>query len=144
MKNRFMINGEVTTIFVQYLGKTITTIIDTKDLPIAQSFNGTWTACFGSKRSKLYIQGMVYMKRNGDKPAYSKQFSFARLLMGFPEGLVVDHINDDSLDNRRSVNLQAITSGENVRKQIKMRGKGVYRTVKRKAIDCGLGHYYDA
>ena len=144
MKNRFMINGDVTTIFVKYLDRTITTIIDTKDLPIAQSFNGTWTACFGSKRSKLYIQGMVYMKRNGNKPAHKKQFFLARLLMGFPEGLVVDHINDDSLDNRRSVNLQAITNGENVRKQIKMRGKGVYRTVKRMARERGIGHYYDA
>lgn len=35
-----------------------------------------------------------------------------RLIMGFPEGLVVDHINDDPLDNRRE-NLRIVTRGQN-------------------------------
>ncbi|OUS73004.1 hypothetical protein B1748_23640 [Paenibacillus sp. MY03] len=142
MKNRFKIEGDIATIYIPYLDQVLETIIDTKDLPVAQSFIGTWRA-FSTRPGKYYIGGGIFFRRNGNIPGHTKQFTLARLLMGFPEELVVDHINDNSLDNRRSVNLQAITSSENVKKQIKKRGKGVYRTVRRRAGELGLGHLYD-
>ncbi|MDP1931912.1 MAG: HNH endonuclease [Gammaproteobacteria bacterium] len=37
-----------------------------------------------------------------------------RLIMGFPERMEIDHINGNSLDNRRS-NLRVVTRSENAR-----------------------------
>jgi hypothetical protein len=54
-----------------------------------------------------------YAVRNVGKWKATKHQSMHRLLMGNPKGKVVDHINGNSLDNRRS-NLQAISNRQNL------------------------------
>lgn len=114
MKNAFEIRGEITAIFIPYKGEIKETLIDTADLEIASSFKGRWTITKNpnTKKDKFYVFGALYKR---DKLALH------RLLMNFPKGLDVDHINDDSLNNRRSTNLQAITRSENVKKQVRNR-----------------------
>lgn len=62
-------------------------------------------------------QGKTYMKNK--KLGYLHRF-----LMNSPEGLVVDHINGDSLDNRRC-NLRVVTGSENNMNRIDSRIAGV-------------------
>lgn len=118
MKNRYEIDGDVTKIYMNYKGNEMVTIIDTADLEKVNSITGSWRPRKAlDQKNKFYVYSSVYIKKSQEKLAHYKHFALSRFLMDFPEGLVVDHINDDSLDNRKSVNLQAISNGDNVRKQ---------------------------
>jgi hypothetical protein len=69
-----------------------------------------------------------------------------RLLMGEPKGMCVDHINHDTLDNRKG-NLRICTLGQNNintvgRKNRKSKYKGVYyRPLKKLRPWCARGGY---
>jgi len=68
---------------------------------------------------KLYIHRVghfFYVRVNPTKIALH------RLIMNPPKGLVVDHINRNPLDNRRS-NLRIVTIQENLRNQIRPNNK---------------------
>ncbi len=66
-----------------------------------------------------------------------RQIHMARQLMQPPPGMEVDHINHDTLDNRRRVNLRICSRQENLRNRRKFTGcsshfKGVCRTKRAK------------
>jgi len=67
-----------------------------------------------------------------------------RALLDAPEGMLVDHINHDPLDNRRS-NLRLCTQTENLANQRKTRGssafKGVYWDRSRQAWAAQIGRH---
>jgi len=84
------------------------TLIDTKSLEILNDFEGTFRATWNESTKSYYVHG--YDRRLGPK----KNVMLHRLLTGAPEGLVVDHINHNTLDNRMD-NLRVVTQSENVR-----------------------------
>jgi hypothetical protein len=55
--------------------------------------------------------GMMYAKMKAGK--YGPTFSMQQFILQTPTGLVSDHINRNSLDNRR-INLRAVTNSENL------------------------------
>lgn len=76
------------------------TLIDAADLEKVQAHY--WNAAWGSKFT-YYVVGRVD----------GLGISLHRWLVNPAAGLVVDHINGDGLDNRRSVNLRPATRSEN-------------------------------
>ena len=78
-------------------------IIDADDVPLVSAFN--WTADVN--------QWTVYATR-WDRLADGKQRAtkLHRFILTAPDGMVVDHINGDGLDNRRA-NLRLATSAGN-------------------------------
>jgi hypothetical protein len=88
------------------------TIVDDEDFE--------WLSKYRWNISKIkYARGYV----NG------KVESMHRLILGLTDPkILVDHINSDGLDNRRS-NLRTCTSQENLRNMRKHRGKSKYRGV---------------
>ena len=64
--------------------------------------------CYGKLRWHLSDNGYVVRRNN------HKTIRLHRLVLDCPEGLVIDHINRDKLDNRRC-NLRCVTQAENVR-----------------------------
>jgi hypothetical protein len=81
-------------------------LIDTEDLSIVDSLPGTWCAVWSKN------VGSFYARMNPVKGMTSK-VQMHRLIMGEPEGLVVDHENHDTLDNRRSCNIRIVHNDEN-------------------------------
>jgi hypothetical protein len=81
-------------------------VIDIEDLPKAQSIPGRWYAQYRHHRGTYYVAGGL---GDGDKKVL-----LHRLLTDCPEGMVVDHQNHDTLDNRRKSNLKVCTNQENL------------------------------
>ena len=59
-------------------------------------------------RKDGYVAKSIYNKLTGER----KQIRMHREIMNFPDGMEIDHINGDKLDNRRE-NLRICTMGQN-------------------------------
>jgi hypothetical protein len=106
MKNKYEIHGETTVIFLCHKDGSISeTLIDTSDLPLMEGFNGTWHAFDGI--SGLYVAGNYKITTNKWTVV-----PLHRFLLKPNKNEVVDHINHNTLDNRRS-NLRISTKSEN-------------------------------
>jgi hypothetical protein len=79
-------------------------IVDSADLPRVSPHR--WYVVRGRKRGTPYVGTRL----TGETHATMLH----RLIMDAPEGLVVDHINGDTLDNRRA-NLRVTTQGNNAK-----------------------------
>lgn len=109
MKNDYEIRGDVTAIFLnRKSGASMETIIDTDDLPKAKEFKGTWYGAFYKNGNCYRVQGNDRTCKSGSQ----KNVMFHRFITDAPDGLLVDHINHDTSDNRRS-NLRFATNSEN-------------------------------
>lgn len=81
------------------VGQDLVAIVDDEDFERISQFD--WIA--RKIEGKVYAVKMLYLHR---------------VIMNAPAGMVVDHINGDSLDNRRS-NLRLCTPAENARNRSK-------------------------
>lgn len=108
MKNEYEIRGDITAIILNRKnGEKLETLVSTSDLEKLKSFNCSWYAMLHASKNCFYVKGRTPMA----KGKY-KEFLLHRWLFDNPEGLVIDHINHDTLDNTRA-NLRAITQAQN-------------------------------
>jgi hypothetical protein len=112
IKNRHEIRGNKAIIFLERrYAKTLRAVIDVDDLEKAQSITGKWLATY-TNHTNYVITVEVIDGKKVTTPLH--RFLYEHI----PEGLVVDHINHDTLDNRRSKNLRVVTVGENARNRM--------------------------
>lgn len=86
-------------------------LIDKEDLPIAKS-------------RKWHKNDMGYAVWRGSIDGKKQTIRMHRLIARTPEGMVTDHINHNTLDNRRS-NLRVCTQSDNMRNRTDQ-GKGYW------------------
>ncbi len=102
------------------LGDGEFTILDPKDYYLYNCFK--WTAC-GRNDDSLYVARILRKTEFGR----IKYMYLHREIMNPPKGLLVDHRNGDSLDNRRA-NLRLATHSQNIhnRRKIKTKTASIY------------------
>jgi hypothetical protein len=115
--NRIEILKDSAMMFFNYKGKEFITIIDLEDAEMLKELNVTWNGHTGNT-SEVYVRG-TFPKKDGKR----KSVMLHRFLMNAPEGLIVDHVNRNPLDNRKS-NLRIVTSSQS------SQNKGSYSTNK--------------
>lgn len=109
MKNKYEIRGDVTAIFFKQGKAVCETLIDTEDLARFLNIRNTLTA---------HSRGYVAFKVQHNK--VNTMYLIHRLIMDAPEGICVDHISGNKLDNRKS-NLRLANYSENNQNRHKLR-----------------------
>lgn len=94
--------------------------------------------------AKGWRDSLYAARKTGEKNCVQKCHLLHRVITDCPEGMQVDHINGDGLDNRRS-NLRIVTKGQNQMNARKRLGclspyKGVTRNKKRWSASCNRVH----
>ncbi len=87
-------------------------IVDIEDIDLVKDRN--WFAAWGKHTFSYYAQNAT---KNSDGKLSAVHMQ--RVIMNAPKGVFVDHINGDTLDNRRC-NLRIATQSENMRNRGKM------------------------
>jgi hypothetical protein len=107
MKNKYLIKGETTIIFIRGKGCMHEALISTSDLPKTMSLNGTWYADWSERTKSFYVKG-TYKDNNGKRV----NVRLHRWLINPPSHLLVDHFNHNTLDNTRE-NLREVDYRQN-------------------------------
>lgn len=117
--NPILNDGGVTTLLVRHKHRTYRVLIDSEDYPLISAHR--WSignTNVGSRKAPyLVVATSRWSPGNGQETV-----RLARMILGAPQGLQVDHVNGDTLDNRRQ-NLRLATQVQN---QQNIRGPRVF------------------
>ncbi|MDT9719147.1 HNH endonuclease [Paenibacillus sp. ClWae2A] len=107
MKNKFLNHGEYIEVFItRKNGDVHSFFVSVQDYARVNSFTGTWYLN-ESKQGRFYVHGNLPRNKSN-----SKSVQLHRWILDPPSDMCVDHINHDTLDNRRS-NLRIATKAQN-------------------------------
>lgn len=90
------------------------TVIDASDLPVADSIPGSWSLSWAKSTLSFYCQAQV-PKSLG---LGTSCIGLHRLIADAVKGVDVDHINHNTLDNRKS-NLRLVCRSENAQNRVR-------------------------
>ena len=120
-RNEYIIDGDITTVILkQRNGNEFHTMIDTEDLPKLINYEYSWSVKMHPVNKEWYAFTKV-VKEEGSKSTTMLQ-SF--LLDTKGSDIHIDHINHDTLDNRKC-NLRVTNVFENLRNR---KGKNITNT----------------
>jgi hypothetical protein len=109
IKNEYKVEGDYIFIELKRSNNqpSLYTVIDKEDIEVADSFPNTWIARYSKMTKTFYVHGLLTVG-----PYKRKAVCLHRLITNAGDGFVVDHLNHDTLDNRKA-NLRNATYAEN-------------------------------
>jgi hypothetical protein len=112
IKNKYEIIGDYTEIYLNRKNGVIEkTLLDTEDLEKVREYGYTWHYYIGNHAaSSPYVVGNNVFWESGTR--ICERIYLHRIIMDCPDDKEVDHINHDTLDNRKS-NLRIVSKSEN-------------------------------
>lgn len=129
--NNYRIDNEITTIFVENRNKNIFEIfIDTEELHKFIQFNKSWHAVYDKCTSQYYARTIVNHPKTDSCAKWCETILMHRFILGTNTKDVVDHINHNQLDNRKSnLRIISISSNSRYREDKNKNNKSGYRNV---------------
>lgn len=100
-KNEYYDDGDYWTLKITRLRDNVVTYVKLDEADVDAARNHSWYPHHDPSKP----DNLVYLKSTGG-------YRLHRVITGCPEGKIVDHINHDPLDNRRS-NMRICSVGEN-------------------------------
>lgn len=128
--NSYEIRGDITAIIIiNRKGEKFETLIDTDDLEKLIKLNYRYTLKWDNVLKSYYVKACVYLGKINGKYKY-KNIPLHNIVMNRQDGEVVDHLNHNTLDNRKE-NLMIRTQHINLynRKSANSNNKSGYRNV---------------
>ncbi len=124
MKNDFEIRGDKVAIFLNRNdGSILEAIIDKNDFAKVQEFTGVWYASWDKGIKSFYVYGNIKLVEKRTR------ISLHRYITDCKSGMLVDHINHDTLDNTRT-NLRMVTASVNCQNRLmQLNNKSGFRGV---------------
>jgi hypothetical protein len=110
LRNRYEVRGDSTVIFIHRTGlPDLETIVDTRSLPNLNEFHVRWFSALPREKwsARVYVKATTPGKHN------RTSVYLHRFIMGAESGMEVDHINHNTLDNRKE-NLRIVTHSQNL------------------------------
>ncbi|MBA4496312.1 HNH endonuclease [Paenactinomyces guangxiensis] len=117
MKNRYIIADKILKVYAHRKGEEFEFLFDTADLDLLLNLKNT-----------LRVNQDGYLVHQFQKDGRNHTQFIHRILMGEPDGLLVDHRNGNRQDNRRC-NLRVATHQENQRNRRGSHAASGYRNV---------------
>jgi hypothetical protein len=109
MKNKYEINGDVTSIYINRRNEEpLMVLIDTEDLEKVNANPYTWYGEYNNHTKGYYIRS-YHRTVNGKR----EKMLLHRVILEASDEMVVDHINHNTLDNRKQ-NLRICTCFVNI------------------------------
>lgn len=125
MKNNYRIEGDKAYIEVFCKDKCMETVVDLADLEKVKSHEGRWYAWYSKDNDAYYVCG--WKKQENGK---LKTFYLHRFLYDEPKGMLIDHINHNTLDNtRKNTRVVTVMENQNNRRKDVQLGKSKIRNV---------------
>lgn len=109
--NKYTINGDTTTIYISGKYGNFECLIDTEDLEKVNDYHW-YIHKHDSSQNPYYARTTMYIRYNPNENKKMKLALMESIIMGTASADVVDHKNNNPLDNRKD-NLRVVSKSEN-------------------------------